>query len=798
MNEYSISTFGEKFILEINGSRFKYKKSTEQYDEYLTDVLNEKNSFIIFVGSDSGLLLHYLSEKLKPSSNVFCIETIDFISELSNEMLLDNVNLIDYESFVKLVDSKDLELSIFDDTFRLVRSYSVIDGYDVRYLTLYQKVLESITLKKHDFLGSISGLKLFYEANIKNSPDLMNDFLSVSSFFESKNVLILGAGPSLSENIEWIKRNGNRFIIIAVSRVGGILESHNILPDFYITVDPKQVSFDISIGAIQNKSNVPLIANDHANPMLLSNWNGPVFYLGKVLPWDSDLNVKNLRGCGPTVTQTAISIALESKAKSVYLIGVDLCYRINQLQRHSGIKTSIHNFSLDKQYYDVLTNSNCIAKADINLKIAISATASLVKKYPIIPVFNLSSNAASVDGVKYLSLSILEKKTHSILKGRAFVCSKITSADKRLEHLRLLEDDLKSKNAFLKNLVMKAKKNKALIEEYEHIKDDVSLLREKFLEFEFLLKSELGSSFLKFCQVYGMSSFLKLYRDSISDSDDISFDNYINYQKKYNNAWLLVCENLVALLESTLEKVSIRQYEIVGCNFNDVMKYWRDNNEFNRVFLSFIPYPQSCAEVEMNRLIEKYKDHLKVRCEEKKDLEITKRKLLSYLLGLIQTGDCNGIDMLGSLSLEGLFESSSDYEGFRIILDAAKKEINCQRALVYDSYEKILSLDNIDKMLTIYVLERVLKLALKNNDILYINQAFDCLSLLSPKYLKAYGDFLLEISDLQAAVQKYTDYFNMYPDDISILYKIEKSYRDAGFEQQANQIKKGIELYYEK
>ena len=60
--------------------------------------------------------------------------------------------------------------------------------------------------------------------------------------------------------------------------------------------------------------------------MLLGNWLGLNLYLGDLFPWKTKHNVENLNGIGPTVTNSAILLAIQLGIKKQILFGVDLCY----------------------------------------------------------------------------------------------------------------------------------------------------------------------------------------------------------------------------------------------------------------------------------------------------------------------------------------------------------------------------------------------------------------------------------------------------------------------------------------
>ncbi|MDQ7060106.1 MAG: DUF115 domain-containing protein [Sulfurimonas sp.] len=58
-----------------------------------------------------------------------------------------------------------------------------------------------------------------------------------NAFFKDKPILLLAAGPSLKKNIEWVKKNKDKFIIVAISAVLNTLYNHNIRPNIVTHLD---------------------------------------------------------------------------------------------------------------------------------------------------------------------------------------------------------------------------------------------------------------------------------------------------------------------------------------------------------------------------------------------------------------------------------------------------------------------------------------------------------------------------------------------------------------------------------
>ncbi|WP_425314060.1 6-hydroxymethylpterin diphosphokinase MptE-like protein [Shewanella dokdonensis] len=62
--------------------------------------------------------------------------------------------------------------------------------------------------------------------------------------------------------------------------MAGKLIAAGINPDFVITVDPKDVSFDVSRQVIQYSDKLLLVNAYHATNTIIGQWQGPKLYMG--------------------------------------------------------------------------------------------------------------------------------------------------------------------------------------------------------------------------------------------------------------------------------------------------------------------------------------------------------------------------------------------------------------------------------------------------------------------------------------------------------------------------------------
>ena len=107
---------------------------------------------------------------------------------------------------------------------------------------------------RHPFSEYLISLNKFNYYFIENNHHLLN-ISKIYNFLENKEVLFLGAGPSLEKNLDFIDTNKNKFIIVAVAATLKILEIKKIIPDIIITVDGHHIiskQFEVNKSMYEN------------------------------------------------------------------------------------------------------------------------------------------------------------------------------------------------------------------------------------------------------------------------------------------------------------------------------------------------------------------------------------------------------------------------------------------------------------------------------------------------------------------------------------------------------------------
>ncbi|EDZ63665.1 protein containing DUF115 [Sulfurimonas gotlandica GD1] len=143
------------------------------------------------------------------------------------------------------------------------------------------------------------------------------------SIFNKKPVLIITAGPSFKKNIEWLKQNHTKFLVIAVSATLKRLYEHNIVPDILTHIDGFEDSMSHYDGVPVEEylKNTTVILGPFALKKLRN-----MFPKENVFSYEENTEYFENHGflITPCVGSFSLVISLIFNSQNVYLLGLDL------------------------------------------------------------------------------------------------------------------------------------------------------------------------------------------------------------------------------------------------------------------------------------------------------------------------------------------------------------------------------------------------------------------------------------------------------------------------------------------
>ncbi|MBQ3311634.1 motility associated factor glycosyltransferase family protein [bacterium] len=412
-NEYSLVVNNQN----IDDAQNPIKSCEEIYKEQIKSAIS-MHDFIIVFGLGIGNLLDYTFEKSIANIIVyesdlhilrFVMEYVDLTKYFDSGRCYITDNIAECSNYI---ESKYL----LDDKIECVylKNYVILKPNEFNlltdsiYLACQSKIIDMNTIKVHS--------KTWIENTFYNINNLSNQYpLSIlSNKFKGKTALILGAGPSLRDNIEKIKENRNKFVIFTVHRVLETLRINDIIPDFCIIVDTSWVADSITkdFEYIKKIHFITDIRSDNYINMLPIN--NRFTYYPNTSTYAKELHSRMfndlpLYETGGTSTICAYHCAKIMGFKNIIFTGIDLAFKndivycdgnkVSESSEHSGKIVGVEREltkikSITGEYINTRTDYAMFAKQFENLFLH-DKTAN---------IFNLTTFGAFIQGMKYADL----------------------------------------------------------------------------------------------------------------------------------------------------------------------------------------------------------------------------------------------------------------------------------------------------------------------------------------------------------------------------------------------------------
>ena len=204
-----------------------------------------RHDFIVIFGLGLGNLLDYAhSESVtqlilyEPEIDIirFTCEYVDLTKYFKDGRLYITNNLTDCTKYIGekyLLEDKIEFLFLKNYVLQKPSEFTVLT--ERIFETCQEKIVDMNTIKKMSKIWIDNSIKSFTNFKQRYPVNLLENK------FKNKTALVLGAGPSLKDNIEKIKQNREKFVIFTVHRTLETLRKNGITPDFCVIVDAQWV-----------------------------------------------------------------------------------------------------------------------------------------------------------------------------------------------------------------------------------------------------------------------------------------------------------------------------------------------------------------------------------------------------------------------------------------------------------------------------------------------------------------------------------------------------------------------------
>ena len=407
-------------IEDISESNQLTQNNIFAYSNVLKDFLENKKKRLkkvekfVFIGSLLGRHIPRIANKIDASLYLVC--------ERNLEIFRLSLFTVDYTILAK---KSGVIFSIMDDVIseeeKLSNFFNInsLENYMIKfsttginiekYIDRLLSTLISIKPTSYDYIRYLYTYinRTTQVLNSEHKILLLNKIKEKFNLFENTPVLFLAAGPSLDENIEWIKENQNKFIIVTIGAAYKKLLNHSIRIDMIFTLDEQfildSLQFDDKSVSLIDKDTI-IVASTITDKRILIKFNENSLFLYEIfLPFYKD----NIALSGFSVGELSVAFLLNMNIKEIYLIGLDLALNQKTGSTHMEDNSSVgisYNL-IEKENKTLFGLREGLIKVKGNLKEEVYTTGLfypsikymekfLTKKSPNTVVYNLSYNGA--------------------------------------------------------------------------------------------------------------------------------------------------------------------------------------------------------------------------------------------------------------------------------------------------------------------------------------------------------------------------------------------------------------------
>lgn len=509
----------------------------------------------IFIGVGAGVHIHEVHKKIN-SMNTLIIEPNLEIFRLS-------LFLVDYSIFKE--GNKELYLSI-DENKNEMNSTLLEFSTDHEYMNYnikhhlfhpdYKYILDNII----EYYAINNPMSFPYHASLKaihKTIDFMKkeynfihkNLLDKAFPLKKKKILLISAGPSLDNHLEWIYKNQDKFVIICVDVILRKLEKNRIVPDIVVSIDPSELCADYLTTEDKNflqKSSIIFLSQQNEKTIeAVKHCNfyfSQSFLVSKEIGYSASM---------PNVGTFSFMVAILLGGEELYLTGCDAAFNQQTGERYA--KDSSHSKSDSIEHNSNI--SDTISIEDVvevkgNLRETVKSNRELLgfrDTYERLihslddnfKAFNLS-DGAYIDGIipleiKDINIDNFENKEFDPIQDLEKIC-------KPVEDLKFGEDE-KELNA----IISKIKKFKKL-----KIKNKDDLIKNKIDLTIWILEEQKKLNINVFATIF--LKFIELTDIYINFVLNIKQEN-LHKKENLNRINIYWCDSLLSLLKDMKEAV---------------------------------------------------------------------------------------------------------------------------------------------------------------------------------------------------------------------------------------------------
>lgn len=343
------------------------------------------------LGCGLGYLAYQIWEKSERSAHIYVYEDDESMLEYADQIGV--LSWID-EEYLTLADNSDTDkmLSEFYKVCETDVPNRYISDWKVGFYSTSNNgyLIDSLDFNDRNrrFSGKCNLINVY-----ENRKQSLHELESIRELIskKTKDAVVVSAGPSLNDNIDFIRRNAGAKLIICINAALKRLESEGIYPDIVVALDPKRSLASHIEGIEAFTESIPLVITANASYTFVNRYRGPKYVVNDY-ERTSDGFEWNFGG---TVASFALDLAYYLGAENIYLVGSDLAFSGNRNfadgVAHGANEGIVNSVTVESNDGGVVETTRLYNKYRDILEVQIS-------KHPDKKVYNMASHGAKIKG----------------------------------------------------------------------------------------------------------------------------------------------------------------------------------------------------------------------------------------------------------------------------------------------------------------------------------------------------------------------------------------------------------------
>ncbi len=399
-------------VRDLSDGRYLHSADNPMWEaSVLADRLYDPvmDSFHI-LGCGLGYLAYQIWEKSEQTAHIYIYE--------------DDAKMIDHAwkiGALSLIDPDHLTLIPADDTGGMLNDFLInaernlhnfyISDWKLRVYSSnrYGAMIDSLDFNERTRQLYERSWQINTRENNKLSIRGIEDLNDIKDLSE-RDFVVVSAGPSLDDSIQFLRECKGNKTIIAINAVLKRLASEQIKPDLIVMLDPKQVLRSHLDGVEDFTDDIPLVFPINASHGFAGSYRGPKYAFSDYerTPDGFEWNF------GGTVASLGLDLAYYLHATKVYLIGSDLAFSENKNYADGLVHDS--NEGIQGSLLVESTDGSKVATYQL-YNVYRKTLENQIALHPDVPVINMAKHGAKIEGtITYKSPQVIVKDETGIFE----------------------------------------------------------------------------------------------------------------------------------------------------------------------------------------------------------------------------------------------------------------------------------------------------------------------------------------------------------------------------------------------